>query len=63
MYMVTRRANASFNLAYIGDDFRADHKDDFDQSYMRALYRHAFEKAAKGYPWQDAPPGFTRAAR
>lgn len=63
MYMVTRRANASFNLAYIGDDFRADHKDDFDQSYMRALYRYAFDKAAKGYPWQDAPPGFARAAR
>jgi hypothetical protein len=63
MYMVTRRANASFNLAYIGDDFHAEHKDDFDQGYMRALYRYAFEKAAKGYPWQDAPPGFTRAAR
>jgi hypothetical protein len=63
MYLVTRRAGASFNLAYIGDDFQADHKDDFDQGYMRALYRHAFEKAANGYPWQDGPPGFTGKAR
>ena len=58
MYLVTQRAGASFNLAYIGDDFQADHKEEFDQNYMRALYRYAFDKAAKGYLWQHAPPGF-----
>jgi hypothetical protein len=63
MYLSTSRVNARFNLAYIGDDFHADHKEEFDQGYMRALYRFAFDKAAKGYPWQDAPPGFTHAAR
>jgi predicted acylesterase/phospholipase RssA len=63
IYMATRRAGAGFNLAYIGDDFHAEHKEEFDQTYMRALYRYAFDKAAKGYPWQDAPPGFTRASR
>ena len=63
MYMVTRRAGAGFNLAHIGDDFHAEHKEEFDQTYMRALYRHAFDKAAKGYPWQDAPPGFTSKVR
>ena len=40
MYLVTQRARASFNLAYIGDDFDAEHKEDFDQTYMRALYRY-----------------------
>ena len=55
MYLTTRRANASFNLAYIGPDFHAEHKEEFDTGYMRALYRFAFDKAAKGYPWQDAP--------
>jgi predicted patatin/cPLA2 family phospholipase len=62
MYLETRRANAGFNLAYIGDDFHAAHKEQFDQGYMRALYRYAFDKAAKGYPWQDAPPGFAHIA-
>jgi len=62
MYLTIRRANAAFNLAYIGDDFHAEHKEEFDTGYMRALYRFAFDKAAKGYPWQDAPPGFTHSA-
>ena len=61
-YLETQRANAGFHLAYIGNDFHAEHKEDFDPSYMRALYRYAFDKAAKGYPWQDAPPGFNRGA-
>ena len=30
MYLTTQRAGASFSLAYIGDDFRAEHKEDFD---------------------------------
>lgn len=59
MYLVTQRAGATFNLAYITDDFRADHKEDFDQAYMRALYHYAYEKAARGYPWDHAPPGLT----
>ena len=58
MYMITQRAGASFNLAYIGDDFNAEHKEDFDQAYMRALYHYAYEKAERGYPWEHAPPGF-----
>ena len=58
MYLITQRAGATFNLAYIGDDFNAKHPEDFDQEYMRALYRFAYEKAVKGYPWGNAPPGF-----
>ena len=58
MYLVTQRANAAFNLAFIRDDFQAEHTEEFDQTYMRALYRFAYEKAARGYPWDHAPPGF-----
>jgi predicted acylesterase/phospholipase RssA len=58
MYMVTQRAKASFNLAFIGSDFNALHVTDFDPEYMRALYRFAYEKAARGYAWEHAPPGF-----
>ncbi|VFU10920.1 patatin-like phospholipase family protein [Methylocella tundrae] len=62
IYLEVQHAGANFNVAYIGDDFQAEHKVEFDQEYMRALYRFAYEKAAKGYPWGHAPPGF-RAAR
>lgn len=58
IYLEVQRAGAGFNVAYIGDDFQAEHKEQFDQGYMRALYRFAYEKAARGYPWEHAPPGF-----
>ena len=58
IYLEAQRAGANFNVAYIGDDFQAEHKVQFDQEYMRALYRFGYEKAAKGYPWAHAPPGF-----
>jgi len=58
MFLVTQRARASFNLAFIGDDFRAPRPANFDPTYMRALYQFAYEKAARGYPWEHAPPGF-----
>jgi hypothetical protein len=63
IYLEVQHAGANFNVAYIGDDFQAEHKVQFDQEYMRALYRFAYEKAAKGYPWGHAPPGFQTADR
>jgi hypothetical protein len=58
IYLAMQRGGAEFNLAYIGDDFQAEHKEDFDQEYMRALFHFAYEKATRGYPWEHAPPGF-----
>ncbi len=58
MYLVTQRAGAAFNLAFIPPAFQAVHPEEFDQTYMRALYHFSYEKAAKGYPWDHAPPGF-----
>jgi hypothetical protein len=58
-----KRAGVDFNAAYIGDDFQAENRVQFDQGYMRALYRFAYEKAAKGYPWEHAPPGFEAEGR
>ncbi len=58
MYLETQRAKAAYNVAYIGEDFRAPHPYEFDPTYMRALYRYAYDKAARGYPWRHAPPGF-----
>jgi hypothetical protein len=59
MYLITQRAGSSFNLAYVDQAFQAPHPEEFDQTFMRALYRYAYDKAAHGYPWEHAPPGFT----
>ena len=58
MYLVTQRAGASFNLALHSSSFHAPHPEEFDPAYMRTLYHFAYDKAAKGYPWDHAPPGF-----
>jgi predicted patatin/cPLA2 family phospholipase len=63
MYVVTQRDGVGFNLAYIDDAFRAEHKVDFDQTYMRALFRYAYEKAAGGYGWEHEPPGLATRKR
>ncbi|ACB93822.1 patatin-like phospholipase family protein [Beijerinckia indica] len=63
IYLTCMRAGADFNVAYIGDDFQAEHKVLFDQGYMRALYNFAYEKAARGYRWEYAPPGFQAETR
>jgi hypothetical protein len=63
IYLTMQRAGTDFNVAYIGDDFQAEQKEQFDQGYMRALYRFAYEKAARGYPWEHAPPGFQAEGR
>jgi hypothetical protein len=58
IYLTMQRAGADFNYACISDEFQAAHKEQFDQEYMRALFRFAYEKALRGYPWEHAPPGF-----
>jgi predicted patatin/cPLA2 family phospholipase len=58
MYMISRRANASFHLAYIPDEYIIEHKYDFDPVYMSRLFNYAYDKAAHGYPWDLGPPGF-----
>jgi hypothetical protein len=35
----SRSAQARASILLIGDDFQAEHKEEFDQNYMRALYR------------------------
>ncbi|MFM9153465.1 MAG: patatin family protein, partial [Methylocystis sp.] len=58
MYMITKRGGADFNLAYIPDDYSPEHKADFDRTYMNNLFNYAYNKAARGYPWEHDPPGF-----
>lgn len=57
IYLTAQQDNLDYNLAYIGADFNAEHKEDFDTAYMRALFDYGYQLGRKGYPWQKAPPG------
>ena len=59
IYLTTQRDGVDFNLAFIPDSFNAPHTEDFDTEFMRQLYAVGYDMAAKGYPWQKKPPGFT----
>jgi hypothetical protein len=58
MYLTARRDGVAFNLAYVGDDFTVEHKVEFDQSYMRALYDYGYKLGVAGYKWKNRPAGF-----
>jgi hypothetical protein len=61
IYLTARQDGLDYNLAYIGADFKAERKEDFDNAYMRALFDYGYQLGRKGYPWQKVPPGFTAA--
>jgi hypothetical protein len=56
IYLTTMRDHVDYNLAYIGSDFTAKAKEDFDPAYMRDLYGYGRAKARAGYPWAKRPP-------
>ena len=61
IYLTAQHDGLDYNLAYIGADFKAEHKEDFDTTYMRALFDYGYQLARKGYPWQKTPPGLAAA--
>jgi hypothetical protein len=56
IYLTAKQDGADFNLAYIGADFDYPHDEEFDTEYMKRLFDHGYNLAAKGYPWHKAPP-------
>jgi hypothetical protein len=56
-YFISQRDRVDYNLAYIGADFSAPKKGEFDQSYMRALYDYGDRLARSGQAWHKTPPG------
>jgi hypothetical protein len=60
IYGTTQRDGLDFNLAFIGDDFDAEHPEEFDTPYMRALFDYGFRQGRDGYPWKKTPPGSIR---
>lgn len=61
IYETTRKDNVGFNLAYIGPDFKVEHKQEFDTPYMKELFSYGYQRAAAGYVWDKQPPGFKNA--
>ncbi|HWP01762.1 MAG TPA: patatin-like phospholipase family protein [Methylococcus sp.] len=57
IYLTAQQDQMDYNLAYIPKSFQAPHREDFDTTYMRALFDLGYRLAQKGYPWQKAPPG------
>jgi hypothetical protein len=58
IYLIARRDNLNFNLAFIPRTFTQELKEPFESAYMQALYKLGYEQAVKGYPWAKAPPNF-----
>jgi predicted acylesterase/phospholipase RssA len=58
IYLGTQRDKIAYHLAFIGDDFSVERKEEFDSAYMQALYEYGFNLAKSGYPWRQGPPGF-----
>jgi hypothetical protein len=61
IYGTAQRDGLDFNLAFIGDDFDAEHPEEFDTPYMRALFDYGFRQGRDGYPWKKTPPRFDMA--
>ena len=63
IYLITMEDGVDYNLAYIGSDFKAEHREEFDAQYMRKLYDYAFDRAVAGYDWDKLPPGYKPAVK
>jgi hypothetical protein len=46
-----------FNLAYIPETFKAPHREEFDNEYMKQLFQVGYDLARNGYPWAKTLPG------
>jgi hypothetical protein len=57
VYFISQRDGVDYNLAYIGADFDQPKQEEFDQTYMRALYDYGYRQIKAGQAWHKAPPG------
>jgi predicted acylesterase/phospholipase RssA len=55
IYGTTHRDGLDFNLAFVDDDFDAEHPKEFDTQYTRALFDYGFRQSRDGYSWKKSP--------
>ena len=58
IYSTAERDGVDFNLGFIPASFDAPHPEEFDNTYMRALYQTGYDTMLEGFPWLKVPPGF-----
>ena len=63
IYLTAQRDGLDFNLAFIPASLNLPHKKDFETEYMRALFKVGYDMAARGYPWEKAPPDYVSVRR
>ena len=56
IYFTCQRDDVNYRLAYIEKDFPNEPHEQFDPTFMNALFNYAYQKARNGYPWLSAPP-------
>jgi len=52
----TQRDGIDFNLAYIGRDFTTPHSEQFDPTYMKALFEYGRAQIRNGTAWKKSGP-------
>ena len=58
IYLMAKRDDLAYHLAYIPGSFTDESNEAFDPVYMKRLFDLAFETAKDGYPWEKVPPGY-----
>lgn len=58
IFATAQRDGIDFNLTYIPATFNEPHTEEFDTTYMRALFDTGQKLATAGYQWHKSPPGF-----
>ena len=58
IYLTAKDDGVGYNLAYIGAEFNAEHKEEFDTEFMQALYAYAYKEGREGIRWKSTPPGY-----
>src|SRR5205085_7124937 len=56
IYATTRRDGVDYNLAYIEADFPQTKHEQFDPTYLRALFAYGYDKGKRGPVWHKTPP-------
>lgn len=61
IYLSALRDGLEFQVTFLPTDSYRPTSEPFERAYMVELFERAYDLAAAGYPWSDAPPGFETA--
>lgn len=59
-YVLAKRSNVPFHLAYIDDVFSAPSRGAFDSDYMKTLFEFGYAQGKSGLAFANEPPDFSK---